>query len=365
MECEVEVKEGELRIKDLRIRDEEVVDHYSDLEEDETCRELEMALKMGTIALKSIKVSEKVDYIKKEFNKLDHRFDKSLDEILEHLEQYIGEDGKLPEKIEEFFGEDGRIIHEIFDPDRDGTPLNQMKNEIIQSMYTMIKEEEREKSKPTEIGGDFEGFVEQGLSDVIKYRRNCSDILRNTANERGLMDKTTGDFVIDVDGRESSRLVVEVKDHQTISSTQIKENMEEAIENRGASYGIFINKNVEGLPNYMGWFHDYPKDNYLVCALTSEDEDRLHEEMLHMAYQWGRTKTLQERAEAEGIDISSVEGGMDEIREGIEKVSNLRRKYTNIENSVDDMREISRDIESFVERGLSNIQDEINKAMEV
>lgn len=364
MECEIEEREDELRIKELRITDEEILDYYSDLEKDEKCRDLEMALKMGTTALKSIKVSEKVDYIKKEFNKLDQSFDESLDETLEHLEEYIGEDGKLPEKIEELFGEDGRIIKEIFDPNKEGTPLNDLKQEIIQAMFRMIKEEEREKSKPTEIGGDFEDFVEKELSDVIKYRRNCSDRLQDTSTEKGLMDKTTGDLVIDVDGRESSRLAIEVKDYQTISSPQIKENMEEAIENRDASYGIFIIKNVEGLPDYMGWFHDYPKDNYLVCALTSEDEERLHEEILHMAYQWGRTKTLQERAEAEGIDISSVEEGMDEIREGIGKASNLRKKYTNIEKSVEDMREISNTIENFVERGLKDIQNEINKALD-
>lgn len=80
-------------------------------------------------------------------------------------------------------------------------------------------------------------------------------------------------------------MVIEVKDWQSIDGFGIKSNMEESLENRDASYGIFIIKNVEALPDYMGWFHDYPKDKYLVCALTDENENTLHEEILHMAYQ--------------------------------------------------------------------------------
>lgn len=364
MECDIEIEEDGLWIKDLKITDEEVVDYYRDMEEDAACQDIVKAMRMGTVALKSIKVSENIDYIKREFDKLDHSFERSLEETIEELDEYIGEDGKLPEKIEEFFGEEGKVVRELFDPSEPGTPLYKLKNEILQTMTALIKEEERKKSKPTKIGGDFEDFVEEMLAETIKLRKDCSDRLKDTSQEKGLMDTTTGDFVVDVEGRESCRLAIEVKDYQTISGPDIKQNMEEALENRDASYGIFINKNVEGLPDYMGWFHDYPRDNYLVCALTSEKEETLHQEMLHTAYQWGRTKTLYEKAEAEGIDVSSIEEGMDEVKEGIDKLSQLRKKYTLVEDTVDEMRDITNETELRVENGLTNIQDELKKAMD-
>jgi len=364
MECEIEIDEVELRIKDLKITDEEVVDYYRDMEKDAACQDIAKALRMGTTAIKSMKVTEKVDYIKKEFNKMDYRMEKSLDETLEELEEYVGEDGKLPEKIQEFFGEDGKIVKELFDPNEPGTPLNQLKRQIVQTMIELIKEEERERSKPTEIGEDFEDFVEDNISETIKLRKDCSDKLRDTSTERGLKDTTTGDFVVDVEGRENCRLVIEVKDHQTISGPKIQSNMEKALENRDASYGLFINKNVEGLPNYMGYFQDYPKDNYVVCALSSEEDDILHQEMLHTAYQWARTKTLYEEAEAEGIDVSSIQEGMTEVKEGIDKVTHLRKKYTLVEDSIEDMRDITTKMETKVESALNRIQNELEKAVD-
>ncbi len=358
MNCEI--SEDGLQIKDLVIKDNEVMEYYSGMDKDELCENVEKALRLGTIALKTVKVTEKIDYIKKEFNILGSSFEDTLEEAIKQIDGYVGKNGELQRKIEEFFGKDGRIIHELFDPDRKGTPLNKLKQDII---YLMM-EKEREKSKPTKIGDDFEDHVENGLNEIIRSRRNCCDVIHDTANERGLMDTTTGDFVIDIEGREDCKLVIEVKDFQNINGTAIKSNMEKALENRGASYGIFINKNVEGLPGYMGWFHDYPKDKYLVCALSSENDDALHDEMLHMAYEWARTKAMYERAVVEGIDISHIEDAMEDIKQGIEKIKHLRGRYTLIEKTVDEMRDISYNIEDLVKHGLENIQDEINKSIE-
>ncbi|MFP4052166.1 MAG: hypothetical protein ACLFVB_10555, partial [Thermoplasmata archaeon] len=211
-----------LRIEELTLKNDEIIDYYRDLEEQEACEDLQKALLLGTVAMKSMKVTEKVDYIQKEFNKLDESFRVTLEDTVRELDEYLGENGELPKKIEELFGEDGKIIRELFDPNRDGTPLNKLKHEIIRTLADLIMEREKEKAKPTEIGGDFEDFVEEGLNDIISSRRNCCDVLRNTANETGLMDTTTGDFVIEVEGREKTKLVIEVKDWQSIDGFRIK-----------------------------------------------------------------------------------------------------------------------------------------------
>ena len=364
MGCKIEISEDEMLIRNLSIKDRESIEYYSEMDEDDISENLTNAIRFGTIALKTVKVGERIDYIQKEFEKLNHGLEGTTKDLLEDIEKYIGEDGTLAKELEKFFGEDGKIVRDIFDPDRRGTPLNILKRDLANLMIDLIKEKERKRGKPTEIGGDFEGFVEDGLNEIIRSRKNCCDEIRNTSTERGLMDTTTGDFVIDIEGRKNCRLVIEVKDSQNLTGPDIKSNMKTAMENRGASYGVFINKNVEGLPDYMGWFHDYPKDKYLVCALSSEDDIVLHREILDMAFEWGRTKVMYEEAVVEGADLSKVENGMEEIRQGIDKISNLRKKFTLVEKSVTDMREISQEIEHSVRRGLEEIQREINTIIE-
>jgi len=52
------------------------------------------------------------------------------------------------------------------------------------------------------------------------------------------------------------------------------------------------------------------------------------------------------------------------VKEGIDKLSQLRGKYTLVENSVEEMRDITSKMELRVENGLTNIQKEFKKAMD-
>lgn len=118
----IHIEEDDLIVEFFTTDDSEVVSFFRNKKKDEYAQVLEMALKAGCIALRSVAVVEKIDYIQKEFNQLDNRFSTNLKDTLNQLDNkyndYFGEKGKISELISAHFGENGKIVKEIFDPEK-------------------------------------------------------------------------------------------------------------------------------------------------------------------------------------------------------------------------------------------------------
>ena len=71
----IEVDRDSIHIRDLTIDDPEVVSYFRDLPEDQRTPIFKTAAKLGVIAIKTIGTTEKVDYIEKQFNALQHEFE--------------------------------------------------------------------------------------------------------------------------------------------------------------------------------------------------------------------------------------------------------------------------------------------------
>ena len=106
-------------------------------------------------------------------------------------------------------------------------------------------------------------------------------------------------------------------------------------ENRNASYGIFVSKWKEALPNSVGCFNEYD-GKYLVCALTSKDHEGVpHPEILNMAIGWARNKLLMKSVKAEALDFELLYNKMEEIKKKINRFSLLETECTNAETAVE------------------------------
>ena len=295
------IKGNQVTVNDFTTENYEIVSYFENLSEsDNLGQKLEDALKMGIIAIKSIGVTGNVNYVEKAFENMDEKMKHKLDLV-------FGDDGQFSGILKEHFGEDGKLIKELFDPNREGTPLHSLRLEI-ENEFSAIKEKiginaavEEVANKGTRKGIDFEDQYEPTLDWIAQIH---SDKIERTSNDSGKLSKSKkGDFVITL-GDIGKKIVFEMKDRGTISRPMIQKELDEAMENREAEYGIFVAKNKESLPVNVGWFNEYD-GNHLVCAMENNDGDSLIDgEILHIAYKWARARLRIESTKEKKLDTS-------------------------------------------------------------
>lgn len=372
MNTKIKIKNGTLFLEDFRTNDDEIVSYFSEISPENLEERFETSLKLGVVALKTIGTTEKIDYIEKEFYKLKHKFGEILNETTDDLEKQIeenfGEEGTFSKLIDEHFGENGKLVKQIFDPTKEGTPLGKLRHLIIEKIDQMrmdlgLTKAVEEVKEVTPIKGyAFEDLCESLLGDIVK--KHLGDELERTTDVPGrISGSKKGDFVITLGERPDCKIALEAKDVEHITLPNIHEVMKEAIENRDAKYGIFVTKWVESLPDSVGCFNEY-QNNHLVCALTSkEHEGTIHPEVLHIAVCWAKIRSLFEKVEAEGINVSLIQTKLEEMRKKLELFSRIKRECTNVENAVSRVRSLSDEIQNGISIGLKEIRDEIVKVI--
>jgi len=380
------IKDGKLLVSDFGIDDEEIVGYFKDVEPENIENRFVSSLKVGVVALKTIGTTERVDYIEKRFNNLNSKFAEILKETSDELSQkftdifgengkvdslmvtHFGEKGTVSEMIEKYFGKDGLIVKDLFDPMKEGTPINQLKNLITDELIRLgktigIEEALREQKQKTVIkGAEFEDALEPLLADMVKI--NMGDILTRTSDIVGAVTNSKkGDFVIDVDSKAEYRIVIEAKDWDNISLPKIHKEIDEALENRAAKFGIFITKWIEALPNSVGCFNCYNNDR-IVCGLGSKDDEIIHQEILHVAYCWARTQLLKKSIKAEKVDFDIIDSNLEEIRKQLTSFNNIRTQCRNIDNASKKIAQESEKIKDEIQQCLQNIKGELEKEVE-
>lgn len=368
LNAKIKIENGTLFVGDFKTSDDEIVSYFSEISPENLEERFETSLKLGVVALKTIGTTEKIDYIEKEFYKLKHKFVEILNETADDLEKQIkenfGEEGTFSKIIDEHFGENGKLVKQIFDPTTEGTPLCKLRHLIIEKIdeirteLGLTKAVEEVKEVTPIKGYEFEDLCESLLCDIVKT--HLGDELERTTDVPGrISGSKKGDFVVTLSGRPDCKIVLETKDVERMTLSNIHEIMKEAIENRDAKYGIFVTKWVESLPDSVGCFNEY-QGNHLVCALTSkEHEGIIHPEILQIAVCWARIRSLLEKAEAEGLNISLIQAKLGEMRNKLELFARIKRECTNVENTVNRVRSLSDEIRNGINTGLAEIQDEI------
>ena len=370
---QVTIKEGKLCVSNFETEENDIVSYFSEVSPELLEERFQTSLKVGVVALKTLGTTEKIDYIEKEFQKLEQKFGETLNEtaseLKEHLENIFGESGSFFKVIDETFGENGKLLKQVFDPTKEDTPLSKLRcifEEKLEKLRTDmgIKEAVKEIEAVTPRKGyEFEDLCEELLSHIVK--KHVGDELTNTTTIDGrLSGSKKGDFVITLGERPDCKIVLETKDRDKLTLPEIHQTMQESIENRDAKYGIFVTKWVESLPKSVGCFNEY-QGNHLVCALTSKKhEGIIHEEVLHIAVCWARIRSLLEVAEAEGLDISAIQSELGEASKKLDLFKRIKAECTNIEANVKNIRSLSDEIREAINKSISVIQNEIIKVME-
>jgi len=359
------INKDKLTITNFQTRDHEVVEYFEkqrpELREDR----LLSAIRTGVLALQSTEISERVDYVEKKFEKLNSKFEESLSGTFKELESlqenYFGEDGMLREIMTEHFGENGILLKEIFDPNREQSPLYKLKTEMKLEISNLrqelgIKEKEEELiNKTTLKGADFEDHCQEILERSAKV---FGDIVENTTSKAGKVKRSKkGDLVLTI-ADSSKKITFEIKDVASISANVIRKTLDEAIENRGASCGILVAKNVEAFPNSIGWFQEIEKDK-LVIALGSENEESLHDMLLLIAYKWARTKVNSQNLKERNVDAELIANKIESIKQKIQRLSTIKTDCNNIEKTTKNIKTNAATLAEEVEEDL----DEMNNSL--
>jgi len=355
-EGKVSLNDDELLINDLTINEPEIVSYFQNLKESESLeKKLENLLKIGIVVSKSVNTTGNVNFVEKAFENLNSNFTNKL-------ETAFGENGDFSEILKNHFGEDGTIIKELLNPNKEGSPLNLLKQDLggdlseIRERLGINVAVAEEREHGTKKGFDFEDQCEEKLQWIAKIH---SDKLERTGDESGKLGRSKkGDFVITL-GDINKKIVFEMKNKDGITQKYIQTELKEAIENREADYGIFVVKNKDSLPDSIGWFNEYD-GNHLVCAVENDEGDSMIDgEIIHIAYKWARAKLRLEDSDSKKLDPSFIIEKTKEIKTKIGDMRKIKTQCTTIEKSTKDIRETAKDTEDNIKKDLEEIIDSL------
>jgi predicted transcriptional regulator with HTH domain len=238
---------------------------------------------------------------------------------------------KLEKQLDEQFGDHGNFIKDSM-----AEMLHQLGLDIGISKAVDV-----EHQKGTQKGIEFEEYCEEIISEIAKHH---NDRLESTGTTTGLIEGSKkGDHVYTIKDS-GKKIVLEMKDYTSPQSTpKLERYMNEAIENRGAEYGIVISKRKNGFSKDVGIFQEY--GNKLFVALTTEESENveLQNELLVIALRWARLRLKQKSGT---VDSSLIIEKIENVQRNMKKFSSIKAKCTNIKGISD---EISEDLEELRE----------------
>lgn len=354
----VTLEDNSIRINNMIITDSEMITFFQNLNESVNLEEkVKDLLKIGVSVSKSIGTAENISYVDKAFENLDSKFTSKLQEA-------FGDDGQFSDVLKDNFGEDGRVIKELFNPNKEGSPLYLLKKEItcdleeIRDKIGVNKAVAEEYEKGTQKGLKFEELCEEKLEWIAQIHADKLEATGTTKGNLGASRK--GDFVMTLGGI-NRKIVFEMKDRARISSKDIQKELKEAIENREADYGIFVVKNRNALPDEIGWFNEYD-GNQLVCACENDDgEEIIDGEIIHIAYKWARAKLSLENSNETRLDPAFINEKVGEIKMQIGEMRSIKTQCTSIEKSTERIRKTSDNTENMIKGNIDEIVKSLSK----
>lgn len=376
-----------MTIGNFVVNDLEIVRYFSEVPEDQRPYMLERALKLGVIALQSVDLAERVDYVHKCFDNLGNDFSNKIDgafgedgQFHKLIDNYLGERGILAEEMEEtfgkngqfsmllkeHFGQDGEIIKKLFNPLNPDTPLGALKRSFEEQLIQLRQDlnldaQRKDMAQHTTIKGkEFEDEFEEMICSLA---RPFGDIVERTGTKPGIITKSKkGDFVVTLSNRADLNVVFEAKDKGKVSIREIEREMDEALENRAACYGVFVSRTFDSLPGECGWFNEY-NGRYIVICMSDGEEYPLQKEILQIGYRWARLRALSLKQKDKCVlDIAAIDRSLEATKQSLSSFSKMRGSCTSGHKAIDAIEKDIDQMEKNLQAQLKMIEIELNKA---
>jgi len=336
------------------------------------------AIIIGAIGLRNLYLTENVDYIEKEFGGLLKSLENQSKDIKNNLNKEFGELlknsenqskdiknmiektldvdnnssslGKMRLLFEDYFDKRKGKISDLLSPFEEDSPIKKLKEEIFKKIQDLRDELLKEKSKEevmektTLKGGKFEEVV---LETLENFCSEYEDKVASVGEKLGKSNKI-GDITIDVDGDENKRVVVECKDSSAYSHKKTLDEINDAIENRSAKFGIFLFKSQSQIPTALAPMKI--TNSYIVASFENYG--------LYAAFRVARLFVERStEAKQKTIPIDKIQKEIEELKTKLSTFSNVQTKLTQIDNASSYIRENIDRLKKDVEGGLNSIKE--------
>ena len=393
-------------IKNLEIKDHDLFEVVSDQKEMERAEFVKRALKVGVIALHDVLVTEKIDYVKREFERLCFELDKIFklelgkEGMKGELDKIFGDSGRLQQCLEDLFGSDGKLARDILDMNNKNSPIGQLR-ETIESyfvgkdseIYSMLDPNSKDSpisrlrqdilselekietvietylvkreviEKTPQKGFIFEDVLEDFL---LRISRPFSDTVERVGKEKGKLGGLKGDFVITVNDSsikgQPPRIVVEAKAGESVRLTMksLLGELRDAIQNREAQFAIAVTETM--ISDAIGCYREVEGDK-IICIFGDNGLP------LEVAYRIARTYLLMKMHEApeKVIDITRIYGVVNKISNDLNAIRGIKAKLTSIGTTSEAIATDIKSLETNIRSSLDELQNILrhNTAAEV
>src|SRR3989344_1626414 len=253
----IELKDESIILNKVVIDDLNTYKILNDIKEDKREDFIKKAIVIGAIGLRNLYLTENVDYIEKEFKELMKNSQTQSKDIKDMIEKTLDVNnnssslGKMRVLFEDYFDKRKGKISDLLSPFEDDSPIKKLKEEIFKKIQELRDELIKDKARGELIdktslkGGIFEDVVLEAVEDF------CSEYEDKVAPVGEISGKRNkiGDITIDINGDENRRIIIECKDSSSYSYKKTIDEINDAIENRNAKFGIFLFKSQDQVPS--------------------------------------------------------------------------------------------------------------------
>jgi hypothetical protein len=237
---------------------------------------------------------------------------------------------RLASLVDDYFGEGGTVADVV------AAQMLPVKAELLQSLQALrdlvvsqAAATQARRLSPAS-GGDFEDEVESVLCRLAKAYGDSVHRVGAQAGESGTSKK--GDFIVQL--AQGPRFVVEAKDHSSPITLRgdrgILAALQASMINRNAQFAMAVVRDEKAFPKEVGAFNDYDQDK-ILCRLGEFGE------LLEAAYRWARTALLAGMAVNQGLDVATVESGIEEARRALRELARIEGKAKAITKGADEI----------------------------
>ena len=191
-----------------------------------------------------------------------------------------------------------------------------------------LEEVDAERERGTAKGRTFEEAVAAALDAIALAQGDVSEAVGDVTEATGKV----GDVVVSIDacnGPARGRVVFEAKDSR-MSKPKALEELDRAIAERSADFGVLVVPTEEELPAKLEPLREYNGDK-MVVALDA-DAGPLP---LEYAYRIARARVLMSRSDAEGIDAEAVRAAGERALAALSDERKIKNQLTGSKRNID------------------------------
>jgi DNA repair exonuclease SbcCD ATPase subunit len=210
--------------------------------------------------------------------------------------------------------------------------------------------------KGTAKGRTYEDAVFEAVDTIAVARGDDCDAVGDVRGEGG----KKGDVVVSIDacaGPARGRIVFEAKDRK-LSKNAALEELDRAIETRGADYGVLVVPSEDELPARTHPLREF-NGNKLFVVHDPNDGSRL---ALDVAYGLARARVLMARSEVGGLDAAALRVEVERAGQAMEDVRRIKSQLTNATNGIEQARAFVDAMAATVRQHLAAIDSLIDAA---